>query len=159
MAALMRRLEINAEQLATVAAHAVADLPRECCGVLIGRSEGKRTIVEAVVAAPNAARLPLGRYEIDPQALVAAHRRAREGGLEVVGYYHSHPGGRAVPSRRDRRTAWPETSYLIVATGDGAITEQRSWRLSSSGRFEEQPMGRATASRLAAGAVSRELSR
>ena len=105
----MDRIEIDPEQLALIADHAVADLPRECCGVLVGHFDTGRTVVETVVA-------------------------------EVVGYYHSHPGGQAVPSRRDRALAWPQATYLIVATADGAMRERRGWRLGSGGRFEEQPM-------------------
>lgn len=155
----MRRIELSREQLTVMAEHAVADLPHECCGVLLGRVEGERTFVSEVVETPNAAVEPTRGYEIAPRALVAAHRRARDSGLEVVGYYHSHPGGRAVPSHRDQVSAWSETSYLIVATEGGVAAEQRGWRLGSTGRFEEQLLDLSEIRRLETSQSPLELSR
>ena len=78
--------------------HARAAEPEECCGLLLGR-EGR---IEAARPAANVARERRTRFEIDPQALIDAHRAARAGGREVIGYYHSHPAGAARPSATDR---------------------------------------------------------
>jgi len=78
-------------------AEAARTSPEECCGVLLGR-EGH---IDAVVPAANVADDRLRRFEIDPLALLAAHRAAREGGPKVLGYYHSHPEGHPVPSATD----------------------------------------------------------
>jgi proteasome lid subunit RPN8/RPN11 len=75
--------------------------PEECCGLLLGRGE----LVDEVHPAANVAGERRRRFEIDPQALVDAHRAARGGGPEVVGYYHSHPSGPAAPSATDRAMA------------------------------------------------------
>lgn len=136
----MDELEISNPQLDVIADHVLADLPRECCGVLLGRREVNRARVEAVRTAPNVAAEPTSGYEIEPRTLVSVQREARAEGLEIVGYYHSHPGGRAVPSGRDREAAWPGTSYLIVGTRDGVVSEHRSWLLGPDGRFDEQSM-------------------
>ena len=58
--------------------------------------------------------------------------------MEIVGYYHSHPSGEAIPSRRDRDAAWPGTSYMIGATTDETVSEWRSWHLGPNGRLVEQ---------------------
>lgn len=134
----MGGLEISSEQLAQISEHAVVDLPRECCGVLLGRHAAAGARVERVVAAANVAPRPTSGFEIAPGDLAAAQRRGRADGLEIVGYYHSHPSGEAIPSRRDRDAAWPGTSYMIGATTDETVSEWRSWHLGPNGRFVEQ---------------------
>ncbi len=78
------------------------------------------------------------RYEIPPERLLEAMKSSRAEGLEVVGYYHSHPQGEARPSRFDRERAWPGVSYLILALR--AEIPLRSWRLSEDSDFAEQPV-------------------
>jgi desampylase len=75
--------------------------PEECCGLLLGRDGA----IERILPTANVAGDPRHRFEIDPQALIAAHRAARTGGLQVVGYYHSHPRGPAAPSAADYNAA------------------------------------------------------
>jgi proteasome lid subunit RPN8/RPN11 len=79
----------------------------EACGLLLGH--GNR--IERAVPAANVHPTPQTHFEIDPQALVDAHRAAREGGPEVLGYYHTHPNGPAEPSATDR----------AQASGDGRV--------------------------------------
>lgn len=67
-------------------------------------------ITEARSAA-NVHPSPATHFEIDPEALIDAHRAARAGGAQVIGYYHSHPQGPAAPSATDR----------ACANGDGAV--------------------------------------
>ena len=93
-----------------VNAHAHETLPAECCGVLIGRSD---EIVEAV-RARNLSNDP-NRYVLDPQDHIGARRAARERGLEVVGFYHSHTHSEPEPSIADLAEAtYPGHLYLIV---------------------------------------------
>jgi proteasome lid subunit RPN8/RPN11 len=82
------------------------------------------------------------RYAISPEQLLQISGSARERGLDVVGYYHSHPGHDAVPSRLDLESAWPEVSYLIVAVRGRRVTEVRCWRLrEGGGAFREMDIG------------------
>jgi proteasome lid subunit RPN8/RPN11 len=93
------------------AAAASAD---EICGLLLGRGDR----IEHAVACRNLAKTPGTRFELDPAALLAAHRAARVGGPAVLGHYHSHPSGDARPSPRDAADAAPDGSlWLIVAAG------------------------------------------
>lgn len=89
--------------------------PREACGLLLGR-DGQ--VVAATLAA-NVHPTPETHFEIDPQALVDAHRAERTGGPEVTGYWHSHPHGPPAPSATDR----------AHATGDGRV-----WAIVGEGR-------------------------
>ena len=50
-------------------------------------------------------------------------------GLEIVGYYHSHPDHPAVPSAYDTAHAWPWYSYLIVRIEQGQPREAASYTL------------------------------
>jgi proteasome lid subunit RPN8/RPN11 len=92
-------------------AHARADAPRECCGLLIGRE----ALVERVVPAVNVRASDVS-YLIDPRDHFAAIRAARSEGLSVVGGYHSHPRSQALPSATDlAESAGPGFLYVIAA--------------------------------------------
>ena len=93
-------------------AHAREAAPRECCGLLLGRGD---EIVEAV-RARNIAEDPAARFLIDPSDHFAAIRSARDRGVEVVGFYHSHPSSAAEPSPRDlAEFSYPDHLYAIVS--------------------------------------------
>jgi predicted GIY-YIG superfamily endonuclease/proteasome lid subunit RPN8/RPN11 len=108
-------LSVERRILEMLLSEAAAARPRECCGILLG--DGLR-IARAVPAANVHAR-PETHFEIDPQALIDAHRAARSGGPQVLGYYHSHPNGLARPSATDRALAVADGKvWAIVAEGD-----------------------------------------
>jgi proteasome lid subunit RPN8/RPN11 len=96
-------------------AAAAAAHPREACGILLG--EGGR-ITEARETV-NVHAAPTTHFEIDPQALIDAHRAARAGGPQVLGYFHSHPTGIAAPSATDRAcAAHDKRIWAIIAGAD-----------------------------------------
>ena len=108
--------------------------PAECCGVLIGAG----TTIEAAVPARNLAESPT-RFLIDPQDHIAARRTARERGLDVVGFYHSHPGTAAWPSPTDVAEAtYLESVHLIVSLA-GETAEARLFRI-GEGTATELPL-------------------
>jgi proteasome lid subunit RPN8/RPN11 len=110
--------------IATLIAEAASSAPAECCGILLGKGR-----IEEARPAANIAADPLRHFEIDPAALISAHRHARGGGLPVIGYYHSHPTGHPVPSSADCEHAGGDGSvWAIVA--DGAVA---FWRDGASG--------------------------
>ncbi|HWV57840.1 MAG TPA: M67 family metallopeptidase [Longimicrobiales bacterium] len=125
------RTQIPADVLRSIMEHAAATSPEECCGALLGRDEdGVRHIVRAIrlenVADPAERH---NRYLISPHDIIAVEEDAARAGLEVVGYYHSHPGGRPVPSHIDLGRAWPVNTYLIVVPQGGGHGHARAWRL------------------------------
>lgn len=122
-------LEVTRDVMATLLEEAARAAPRECCGLLLGRN-GR--VTEARAAA-NVAADPLRRFEIDPVALLAAHKAARQGGAELLGYYHSHPTGHPVPSATDCEHASGDArAWAIVAGGEVAF-----WR---DGRAGFEPL-------------------
>ncbi len=123
--------------------HAVTTFPEECCGVLLGVVDGpagpdgsngpaERADVHVHRILPARNEHPdrrETRFLISPETVLAARREARELGIDVVGYYHSHTDGGAEPSGHDLKDAWPATSYVIVPVAEGRAGEPRSWRL------------------------------
>lgn len=124
------KLEISRTVLDAIRSHAAAEAPREACGLLFGTAER----IDAAMAAANVAHDPERRFEIDPAALFAAIRAERAGGAKLVGYYHSHPSGRAEPSETDRAMAEPDGKLWLIVAGD-AVT---AWRARSE--FERVTM-------------------
>jgi proteasome lid subunit RPN8/RPN11 len=104
-------IEIAGAALDEAVAHAREATPYECCGLLLGRDDA---IVESVRAA-NIADDPSRRFLIDPKQHIDGRRRARDRGLAVVGFYHSHPASPAEPSATDLAEAsYADHLYLIV---------------------------------------------
>ncbi len=104
-------LQVSSAHLQAMVAHARAEAPNECCGVLAGRDG----CVEWVRPVPNADRSPY-TYRMDAHELLRAYKEADAQGLEVLGYYHSHPATPAVPSRTDvARAVDPFAVYVIVS--------------------------------------------
>ena len=92
---------------------AAAAAPREACGLLLGHG----THIHAAHPAANIHPEPLRHFEIDPAALIAAHKAAREGGPHVLGYFHSHPNGLARPSATDAACAAGDGRIWAIAAG------------------------------------------
>lgn len=136
----MNRLFISHRHLHTIGRHASVSYPDECCGVLIGRAQEGGTFVERVLSVGNEREDSRhNRYLISPETILAAHKEARALGLDVVGYYHSHPDHPARPSDFDREHAWPGVSYLIVSVEKRNVVDTRSWRLNDDREsFDEE---------------------
>ena len=124
-----------------VVAHALAERPNECCGLLAGtvRTEGTGVPVGQVVARyplTNAAASPT-RYDAEPRSLLAAHRDMWARGLELLAIYHSHPTSAPVPSRTDHEQ-WlygPQVVCLIVSLLTDPPT-MRGWWMTEGGHRE-----------------------
>ena len=108
----------------------------EVCGLLFGDGDH----VTAASPCVNVAVDPARTFEIDPAALVAAHRRARTGGARPIGHYHSHPGGSSTPSPRDAADAVADGALWLIVGGQGV----HAWRAVADGavegRFDPVPL-------------------
>lgn len=120
------------EQVAQkIRAHGAETYPHECCGALLGR-DSNATEREVLLLFPLVNRRddsPRNRFSVTPEDVLSAEKAAREQGLDVVGWYHSHPDHPARPSQYDRDHAWPWYSYVIVSVQNGAPEDMTSWRL------------------------------
>lgn len=127
-------MQISASALSRIIRHAENTRPLECCGVLLGRQPDA---ISEAVEVRNVAEDP-ERYLLDPKGHLDVRRQARQIGLEIVGFYHSHPHSSARPSVRDVAEAnYPGHFYLIIALGD-TQPEIRLYRL-TDGNFAETP--------------------
>lgn len=131
------RLRLPSELRAGLIGWARSGYPVETCGLLIGESGRKESTVLEVRLAENLERHQAeSRYVLDPVALLHADREARETGLEVLGFWHSHPDSPAVPSDTDRARAWEGYAYVIVSVGADRAPDARVWSL-ENGTFQE----------------------
>ncbi len=125
-------LYISKSDYQTLQVHAEVAYPNECCGVLLGKIIAGERHVHAIVHCQNIRTGDASkRYEIDPAELVRVQREARESGMEIVGFYHSHPDHPAQPSPSDLEDAhWIGYSYVIIRVEQGKAGETRSFLLS-----------------------------
>lgn len=110
--------------------HGESAYPAECCGALAGRvdREGAKDVIRLAPAVNRRTDDP-HRYLIAPDDLRRLELELRAEGLEIVGYYHSHPDHPARPSAYDAEHAWPWYSYLIVRIDRGSAADAASWVL------------------------------
>lgn len=96
--------------------HAHTGHGEEVCGVLAGVYGETESRVLEVKRAANVAETPEIRYRLDPAEQFEIVEAIENEGMEVVGFYHSHPSGPTTPSDTDReRATWPDRSYVICA--------------------------------------------
>lgn len=115
-------------------AHAERAYPNECCGILLGRVEGETREVLELLACENVDPEPQHRYSISPADLIQAQLNARDLGLSIVGFYHSHPDCPPTFSPTDENEAlWDDCSYVITSVEEGTARRSRSYRLRVDG--------------------------
>jgi proteasome lid subunit RPN8/RPN11 len=111
---------LGAAAAACIRSASAAARPQEACGLLFGRGG----VIEMASVARNVAADPTRFFEIDPAHLFDSHRLARSGAFAILGCWHSHPAGSAVPSAADRDgVTEPGWLWLIESRGEIA-----AWR-------------------------------
>ena len=109
-------LSISSDILDRLQTQARHGAPLEICGLLYGDGE----TVTAFQQTDNVAAKAHKHFEINPAALIAAERTARDGGPAVLGYYHSHPTGDILPSQTDAKTAAADGKIWLIINGKNA---------------------------------------
>lgn len=125
-------IEVTSDVIATLLAEAASAAPEECCGLLLGELKETGEQITEARAAANVAEDRLRHFEIDPVALLSAHKAAREHGPALLGYYHSHPAGHPVPSAIDCEHASGDARVWAIVAGE----EVTFWRDGENG-FEQ----------------------
>ena len=120
---------------------AEAAYPRECCGLLVGRSFHAQAtdawLVTRVIPTDNLHADPLRGFEVDPTAQFAVLRQLRDGpggssSERLLGHYHSHPDAPAVPSARDlAQINDPELIWLILGVAKSKAQGPTAWQAST----------------------------
>jgi len=110
-------------------AHARADDPNECCGLVGGAGDAAATIYRA----ENAEKSPF-RYSIAPREQLDLMNRIEAAGEEIVGIYHSHTRTAAYPSQTDINLAvgWPDSVYFIVSLENPDEPYVRGFRITGN---------------------------
>lgn len=132
---------LTEQHLDEIRRHGERDYPYECCGLLIGKFGTGEKVVGETYPISNAREeaAKRNRFLIRPEELMRGEKHARDQNLDVVGFYHSHPDDRAVPSLYDLEHAWPSYSYIVVAVEKGEAREVKSWEMESDrSRFVEE---------------------
>ncbi|WP_263383358.1 M67 family metallopeptidase [Granulicella arctica] len=138
-------LRIHYSEYEALRAHGEETYPHECCGVLLGKAEaGVGNHVQQTVRAGNTRTDSAhNRYNIAPQELVKIQRQARGLGLDIVGFYHSHPDHPAQWSQTDIAEAhWLGCSYIITSVEKGSAQITNSFWLTGTNeddkRFDDE---------------------
>jgi len=105
-------VKIRREHLEAIAAHGRRGYPYEVCGALVGHWQEHR-VLEVVEMKNCETEQPKIRYQMDPRDQFKLERRCRSEGLDVVGYYHTHPDHPPRPSPTD----------LARAVGTGGLSD------------------------------------
>jgi len=108
--------------------HARGTYPNECCGAMLGATDGEHKLVKAALPLENAfAGAQATRYELRPEDLLAADRAARERQMDLIGIYHSHPDCDAYFSRTDLQNSCPWYSFVVLSIQRGEFHHANSW--------------------------------
>jgi proteasome lid subunit RPN8/RPN11 len=119
-------IRIGDDVAARINRHGAETYPHECCGALLGQGSS----IEEVLALPNTTEEgPRRRFLVRPDDYRAAEGGASARGLELLGFYHSHPDHPARPSEYDLAHAWPTFAYVIVSVAAGVPGDITCWRL------------------------------
>jgi len=140
------KLWISAHLAEKIRSHGAETYPHECCGALLGRDsealdagayenpsgEWSKPAREVLALFPLINRRddsPRNRFSVTAKDVLEADKAGEQQGLQVIGWYHSHPDHPARPSQYDQDHAWPWYSYIIVSVQKGAPQDMTSWRL------------------------------
>jgi [CysO sulfur-carrier protein]-S-L-cysteine hydrolase len=129
------RLAIPRPIFVAMVAHARAELPAECCGLLAGTVADGIGRVAQHLPLVNATSSPT-EYESEPRSMLAAHKAMRAAGTDVLAVYHSHPTSDPIPSRRDRERNYGEQIVNLIIGLRTTEPDVRGWWLTADAARE-----------------------
>jgi proteasome lid subunit RPN8/RPN11 len=119
--------------------HARAAYPRECCGMMLGSMNGDQRLVTEAVACQNVYDGDQSdRFRIDEKEQMRIQKRADGSGMDVVGFFHSHPDCDAYFSSTDLANSWPWYSNVVMSVQKGRFDHARSFTVNLD-QTEAQP--------------------
>lgn len=127
-------IEIHHLLLQRIYQQAKKSYPYECCGILIGRNQERKRVEDILETENQEVQRGRDRYVIDGRDFFRVDKTTARKGLEIIGFYHSHPDFACIPSSTDQELAWQGYSYLIVSLGEGKKPEFKSWVLEETGK-------------------------
>ena len=139
-------LKLSYADYQALRAHGEETYPHECCGVLLGNATPEGNQVRRIVRAGNTrSDRAHDRYNIAPEELIRIQREARGLGLDIVGFYHSHPDCPAQWSKTDFNEAhWVGCSYVITRVDQEKAVITNSFLLTGTSeedkKFLDEPV-------------------
>lgn len=131
-------LTFQREQIADMIAHALAEAPNECCGMIAAREDGR---VAALHRAVNAEASPY-RFSIDHREQRRIEDAMEAAGETLAGFYHSHTGSPARPSPTDIRMMraffGPPYVHVVVSIADRERPDVRAFHIEGDGASERE---------------------
>lgn len=127
-------MKISAELREQMRAMGEKAYPNEGCGIFLGTFGDPVEVLEVREGTNLREDRARDRYILDPKDILRAEKDARERGLEVVGFWHTHPDHPAHPSQYDADHAWTDYVYLIMAIHAGKQVDMNAFVLR-----QEQP--------------------
>lgn len=134
-------IEIKKDHIEQINEHAIKDYPYECCGIILGKFNGSEKTVTQILPIINDREdeNKHNRYLIPSSKMLETELYAIRNGLDIVGFYHSHPDHPATPSAFDVEHALPVYSYFIVSVYDAKVVDFTLSVLSHDrSKFEEE---------------------
>jgi proteasome lid subunit RPN8/RPN11 len=138
-------VRIPRAELAAVESHAREGYPYEVCGALLGPAGRGLCVTRTVRLENREAEAPRVRYAVAPLDLLRVYQDADASGLDVLGFYHSHPDHPARPSETDRSRAAESISegvvHMVVGIAAGDAVTSTAWVFrEGAGDFEPEPI-------------------
>jgi proteasome lid subunit RPN8/RPN11 len=135
-------LQISPTQRSELSRLALSASPAECCGLLVGHSIDDRLIVTAIHPSENLATDKHISFEIDFRIRLHLEEDLADGPGQLIGLYHSHPGGQPAPSNKDLTDASePDLVWLILAVDAVGAVDLCAWQLLRSNDGEKSFSG------------------
>jgi proteasome lid subunit RPN8/RPN11 len=133
-------VKIRRSAFEAIQAHGAEGYPNEICGIMLGPL-GDHAVTEVRRARNIIVERSRDRYEIDPLDHIRIQREADEAGLDIVGYYHSHPDHPARASVFDTERAWSGYVYVIVSIEQGKPVDANAFVAEQDGGpFHPEPL-------------------
>ena len=133
-------MKIRRSAFEAIQAHGAEGYPNEICGIMLG-PQGDHTVTEVRRARNIIVERSRDRYEIDPLDHIRIQREADDAGLDIVGYYHSHPDHPARASVFDTERAWAGYVYVIVSIESGKPVDANAFVAEQDGGpFHPEPL-------------------
>jgi len=118
-------------------AHAIGELPNECCGLLVGTINDEGTVGEVTHRYPLVNALQSAtEFLSEPKNMFAAQKDMRSRGIKELAVYHSHPSTAPTPSKRDLERNYAISVMNLIIGFAGGSPEVRGWWLTDESFYE-----------------------
>lgn len=126
---------VDEENWSTLERISKTSFPNEAAAAIVGSKEGGNYWVEDVIETENLLESPTA-FEMGPESIAEVLENVEEKGLDLIGFFHSHPRLTAYVSDRDERfmSLWPGKIWIIAGTGkEGEVTEVKAFKATEEG--------------------------